>query len=248
MFDRAKKNGDPAVETFLLGQVDFAEALALQHRLVFESGGRADGQISLLLCEHSPLVTIGRAGSRAHVRLGPRELASRQLRIEWVNRGGGALLHAPGQLAIYPIVPLDWHGWTVGDYLARLQGGIVAALAELGVAGQTRDGSYGVWGRSGQLAAVGVAVKSWTTYFGAYLNVDPAMQPFRAIDADSTGRTPSGSLAAERRQRIKMPAVRATIIAQLAAALGCSRYHLYTGHPLLAQLTKSHRVAVPHER
>ena len=46
------------------------------------------------------------------MRLTGAELAQRQLAIRYIGRGGGAILHAPGQLAIYPIVPLDWHGWT----------------------------------------------------------------------------------------------------------------------------------------
>ncbi len=244
-FDRV---ADPAVETFLLGQIEFEAALALQQRLVFESGGRADGQIALLLCEHPPLITVGRLGSRAHVRLSPRELISRQLSVRWVNRGGGCLLHAPGQLAVYPIVPLTWHRFTVGQYLARLQSGILATLAELNIAGQTRPGSHGIWGRTGQLVSFGVAVKNWTTYFGAYINVDPAMGNFRAIESDPAGHTPASSLAAERRQPVKMAAVRATMVRHLAEALGCPRYHLYTGHPLAAQLSKTRREAVPHER
>jgi lipoyl(octanoyl) transferase len=233
---------DPSVETFLLGQVEFDTALALQQRLVFEAGGRADGQIALVLCEHPPLVTVGRIGSRTHIRMSPRELASRQLDVRWVNRGGGCLLHAPGQLAVYPIVPLAWHGFTVGDYLNRLQSGIVATLDELGIAGQTRLRTPGVWGRSGQLASIGVAVKCWTTYFGAYINVDPAMQAFRMIDSDPLGGTPASSLAAERRQPLKMATVRATIVRHLATAFGCERYHLYTGHPLVAELARSSRV------
>jgi lipoate-protein ligase B len=34
------------------------------------------------------------------------------------------VLHAPGQLAVYPIVPLGLFGWTVGEYLRRLQRGM----------------------------------------------------------------------------------------------------------------------------
>jgi lipoyl(octanoyl) transferase len=242
MIDKSRHARDPAVESFFLGPIDFETCLALQQRLVFEAGGRNDGQISLLICEHPAVITVGRLGSRAHIRLSPRELASRQLEVRWVNRGGGCLLHAPGQLAIYPIVPLTWHAWSVGEYLARLERGILATLAELGIEGQIPSGAQagrGVWGRSGQLAAFGVAVKSWTTYFGAYINVDPKLQACRSIDSDPLGGTPVSSLAAERRRPVKMPTVRATIVRHLAEALGCPRYHLYTGHPLAAELLRT---------
>ena len=100
-------------EAYLLGSVDFEACLALQQRLVYEAAGRDDGQITLLLCEHPLTITVGRQGSRADIRLG--QSASWKAggsRSRWVNRGGGCLVHAPGQLAIYPIVPLEPHGFT----------------------------------------------------------------------------------------------------------------------------------------
>ena len=45
----------------------------------------------------------------------------------------------------------------------------------------------GVWGRTGQLAAVGVAVRHWVTYYGAYLNVCPPMGLFRLVETDGDG-------------------------------------------------------------
>ena len=55
----------PAVEAYLLGVVDFEACLALQQRLVYETAGRSDGQITLLVCEHPLSITVGRQGSRA---------------------------------------------------------------------------------------------------------------------------------------------------------------------------------------
>ena len=58
---------------------------------------------------------------------------NRQIEVRWVNRGGGCLMHSPGQLAIYPIVPLRWHGFSVGEFLHRFQTGIIEALDDLNV-------------------------------------------------------------------------------------------------------------------
>src|SRR5687768_18555260 len=110
---------EAAIHIHLLGLVDYEDCLSLQRRLAYDALTRADGRIVVLICEHPPLITIGRSGSRAQVRLTGAELASRQLAIRYIGRGGGAILHAPGQLAIYPIAPLDWHGWTIGDYLRK---------------------------------------------------------------------------------------------------------------------------------
>lgn len=225
--------GRPAVEAYLLGVVDFDACLALQQRLVYETAGRNDGQISLLLCEHPLSITVGRQGSRAHVRLDRRELISRRLEVRWVNRGGGCLVHAPGQLAIYPIVPLDWHGLSVGDYLARLQSGVQAALADMRFQGGARPDREGIWGRAGQVAFFGAAVKNGISYYGAYVNVAPAAKMFRWVESDPLEHTPMSSLLTERQQPVRMSGVREAAIRRLSEALGCDRYHLYTGHPLL---------------
>jgi lipoyl(octanoyl) transferase len=231
----------------LLGLVDFESCLALQHRLVYETAGRNDGHVTLLLCEHPATITIGRHGSRADVHIDAHELTSRGIPVRWASRGGATLLHLPGQLAAYPIVPLEARGYSVGQYLARLQSGMMAALAELGVVCQTHTGHYGIWGRTGQLAAIGAAVRNWVSYFGAYINVCPEMQLYRKVASDladptgddrSAGRGLS-SLVVERQQPVRMAGVRERLVRHLAAAFDCDRFHLYTGHPLLARTLSS---------
>jgi lipoyl(octanoyl) transferase len=229
----------PALAAYLLGTVDFEACLALQQRLVYETTGRCDGSVSLLICEHPSGITIGRQGSRADLRLDESQLASRELSVRWVNRGGGAIVHSPGQLAVYPIVPLEWHGWTVGEYMNRLQAGISAALTESGFAGQSRSGHFGIWGRSGQIVALGAAVKSWVSYFGAYVNVSPAMQLVRQAHSDLVERAPMSSLAVERQQPVRITGIRERLIRHLSASLDCPRYHLFTGHPLFARKPRS---------
>ena len=227
-----------ALEAHLLGEVDFDSALALQQRLVYEAGGRRDDTITLLICEHPPIITIGRAGSRGQLRAAAEELTSRQIAVRWVNRGGGAIVHGPGQVAIYPIVPLDRLGWTVGDYLRRLGAGLTATLADVGVATPASSDLGGIWGRSGQLVAIGAAVKNWVTYHGAFVNVAPAMVLQRLVDADAEHHVPLSSLVIERQQAVKMTTVRAALVARLAG-LAAPRHHLYTGHPLLAETSRT---------
>jgi lipoyl(octanoyl) transferase len=229
----------PAMEAFLLGRIDFDTCLQLQRRLLPEVAGRDDGQITLLLVEHDTVITVGRGGSPRHVRTESTLLRTGQIKTAWVNRGGGCLLHCPGQLAIYPLVPLRWHGLSIGAMLDRLLTAVVEMLDELTVTGQTKPGRYDIWSRSGQLAATGIAVRHGVTYYGMWLNVAPPMGLFRLVDADPIDGTPMSSLATERRSAVRMPTVRAALIRRLADAFGCDRYHLYTGHPLLRQI-RSH--------
>src|SRR5262245_22522844 len=222
------------VHIHLLGVVDFEDCLSLQRRLAYDALTRGDGRIVVLLCKHPPIITIGRSGSRADVKLTGAELAHRDLVLRYVSRGGGAILHAPGQLAIYPIVPLAHHGWSIGDYLRRLQKALADLLMELNVKPAPVPGSLALAGRSGVLAAIGVSVRQGITMHGAFLNVNPEMRDFGRVFV-AGGQTMS-SLLSHRALPTKMSKVRAALVTHLAEALALERYHLHTGHPLLAEL------------
>jgi lipoyl(octanoyl) transferase len=254
----------PALEAFLLGHIAFDQALELQLRLIEQCRNRDDGQIILLLCEHPPIITVGRGGSPGDVAMHNNLVRNRQIEVRWVNRGGGCFVHCTGQLAIYPIIPLRWHGFSVGQFLERFQAGIFETLGDLNVrsciAPETlvsnkeptavgepcpipsadqnaavpgAAGRLGIWGRTGQLATIGVAVRHWVTYYGAYLNVCPPTGLLRLVKSDPLGQTMMSSLVAEHCGSVRMPTVRAALIQRLAQTFGCDRYHLYTGHPML---------------
>ena len=233
---------DASVEVHLLGVVDYDECLALQNRLVYEISAREDQQITVLLCEHPAHVTIGRQGSRMHIRLNERQLAARSVDVRWVNRGGGCIAHAPGQLAVYPLVPLERLGFSVGEYMRRLQSAVVSTLADVKFSDVERGGAFGAWGRTGQIAALGVSVRNWVTFHGAFINVSPAMDLMRYIESDPKERTTMSSLMAERRPPVKMTAVRESLARRLTEAFSRRRFHLYAGHPLID------RIRTPNDR
>jgi len=218
----------------LLGPVEFSRCLALQQRLVDELGQQPDGPIRLLICEHPDLITIGRGGSPGEVQMDSGLIRSRRVPVRWVNRGGGCLVHTAGQLAVYPILSLAWHNLSVGDCLARIQAGVAGALAALGISTQAAAGRYGLWGRTGQLAALGVAVRHWVSYHGAFVNVCPRMGLFRLVDSDPEHHSRMSCLVAERGRPVRMTSVRAELVRHLAESFGCDRYHLHTGHPWLS--------------
>lgn len=245
-FDGADDATRFSVQFHLLGTVPFDDILALQRRLVYEAGGREDGQITVLLCEHPALISVGRIGSRGHIRLTSEQLRNRRLEVRWISRGGGCVLHGPGQIAVYPIVPLRWHCWLVGDYLRRLRSALESTLDRLAVRYHSDCQRIGFWGRSGQLANWGIAVRNWITSHGAFVNVNPRMTHYSFVDVvdplsvERGEKSTMGCLFAERRQAMSVPKVRATLIPELAAAFGTERYHLITGHPLLKETRRTH--------
>jgi lipoyl(octanoyl) transferase len=225
---------DVALQAYLLGSVDFEAALAFQRRLVYHVSGDRDSA-ALVLCEHPPLITMGRHGSRAHLLAEPEELRSRRWQVRWVNRGGGCLLHLPGQLAVYPVLALDRLGLGVQDYLGRLQDVVVAVLDDFGVRGDTRAGQAGVWVGPRLVAAVGVAVRDWVTYYGAFLNVNPPLHPFRLVRATPFGDGVMTSLERERRGPLRPALVRERLLEHFAARFGFLRTSLFSDHPSLSR-------------
>jgi lipoyl(octanoyl) transferase len=222
----------PALQVYLLGTLDFEAALRFQRRLHYEvSGDRR--QAVLVVCEHPPLITVGRQGSRAHIHCSPEELRSRQWPVRWLNRGGGCLLHGPGQIAVYPILPLDDLGLTVPAYLDKLHQLVIALLADFNIQGITRPEFPGVYVGPRLLAAVGAAVRDWVSYFGAWINVYPYLDPFRQVRWGNAGEEPMTSLERERRGRLAPSLVRERLIEHCRMVFGFERVALFSDHPAL---------------
>lgn len=235
-FDQAKirqaSATGSALRVYLLGLVEFEAALNLQRILAYQAAGDRQSA-ALILCEHPPIITVGRDGSPAHIRCDREELRARQWPVRWVNRGGGVLLHLPGQLAIYPIVPLDWHGLGVAEYLERLHRVLTALLADFGVRATTRSGQPGVWSESRLIASVGVAVRDWVSYYGAFLNINPNLQPFRFVRTGPQEQEPMTSLERERRGPLRPSLVRERLLEHFTALFSFERTALFFQHPSL---------------
>jgi lipoyl(octanoyl) transferase len=222
----------PLLRVYLLGHVDFDRALALQRALVYQTARAAD-TAALVVCEHGPLITVGRQGSPAHIRFSPEELRARRWPVRWVNRGGGCMLHLPGQFAFYPVLSLTQHALGVREYLARLQQALVDVLADFGVRGQTRSDQAGVWAGGRLIGAAGVAVRDWVTYYGLTFNVNPDLVPYRFIQTGAAGDGPMTSLERERHGPLKTSLVRERLLEHFAARFGFERTALFFNHPAL---------------
>ncbi len=216
-----------SLEVFLLGMVDFESSLRLQEQFRDEVIQRNDRMGGLFLCEHPPVVTIGREGSRADVRLEPIELQSLEIDVRWLNRGGGAWMQCPGQLSAYVIVPLQRLGLGLADYRHRLEQVLLDVCRELRVSAHRLPDDPGVFCSLGQLATVGVSVRSWVTSHGLTLNVRPDLSLLRSTRTNSRGLRPT-SLEAVRQRLTAIPKVRESLIRNLAERLGYEHTHLYT--------------------
>lgn len=233
---------DIALQAYLLGAVDFEAALAWQRRLVYNVAGDRNTAY-LALCEHAPLITVGRQGSRTHIRFEQDELRHWGWPVRWVNRGGGCLLHLPGQLAVYAVLPLDRLGLGLQSYLDRLHLVLSDVLADFSIHAQTRPNAPGLWVNGRPIAACGVAVRDWVSYYGCVLNVDPDLEMFRRISCHGPAEPAMTSLARERHGPLRPAMVRERLVEHFAARFGFARLSLFFGHPALT--TKAQSDAVP---
>lgn len=226
-----------ALRIYLLGRVDFDAALRLQRRLVFEVSGDRK-QAALILCEHPPTITVGREGSHSHVLLDPRELHWRGIAVRWVNRGGGCLLHLPGQLAVYPVLPLDQLGLDVPAYLERLQQAAIESAGDFMIRAHTRPPRPGVWAGNRLLAHVGIAVRDWVSYFGLSFNIGPELDLFRRVHVAGYPQSMT-SLERERHLAVNPELVRQRFLEHWLAQFGFQQTTLYHHHPALSGKAKA---------
>jgi lipoyl(octanoyl) transferase len=160
-----------------LGRVAFADALALQEKLVAEKRVNHSLGDELLLLEHEPVYTIGRTPDQSSLR-GVTHLPHPLFPI---NRGGQATYHGPGQLIGYPIIDLRECGQDLHRYLRWIEALLIETLSAFGAAATTRSGLTGVWIEDRKIASIGVGVRHWITMHGFALNVCGDLAPFDQI-------------------------------------------------------------------
>lgn len=232
---------------WLAGVIGFGEYLAMAERLageVAEVGGRPP---TLVLCEFEPVITIGRAGSRSDVRLSDDDLRERRLAVRFTGRGGGAVLHGPGQVVVAMFARLEDLGLAahdVGGFVDPFVAAVAAAIATVRCgSGSVVPGVHGVVGRSGLLAVAGLAARRGVVCHGAFINVSPALDMFHRVDTmPRRGRpdeadlpTTMGSIEADVQRRVRLQDVRTAVIESVAAAFAVPRMHVNAGFPFRIQ-------------
>jgi lipoate-protein ligase B len=193
---------------------------AWQKRL---AGALAEGQgpDRLLLCEHEPVITLGRRASAKDVLVDDDRLDRLGIVRRVVERGGAATYHGPGQLVAYPILDLRRHRKDV-RWLSETLGQVaVDCLADFGVAADLRTGSEtGVWTNQGKIAALGLRVERWVSYHGLALNVCTDLAPFGLIVPCAAPGASTDSLARHLQPVPSMSAVRDAFLRAFACRFG----------------------------
>lgn len=178
--------------------VPYPEALAdMEARAAAIHAGTARERVWLL--EHPPLYTAGTSAD-------PADLLDPRFPVYEAGRGGKYTYHGPGQRVGYLNLDLGKRGKDVRNFIHNLEGWIIAALGDFGVAARRAEGRVGIWtddrqGREAKIGAIGVRVRHWVTLHGFSVNVHPNLGDFSGIVPCGLGEFPVTSLAELDRDR-----------------------------------------------
>ena len=136
----------------------------------------AEGEDTVVLLEHPPVVTLGRRTDGNEVHVPP----DADVEVVETDRGGKSTYHGPGQLVCYPILDLNRHGRDVKRYCRDLEEAVIGTLAAFDLEATRIDGLTGVWLESPprKICSIGVHISRWVTTHGYALNVDLDPAPF----------------------------------------------------------------------
>jgi len=181
----AEKNENCLLRIRECGLADYREVLQLQHELHEK---RRQGKIpnTVLIVEHTPVITLGARESANKLLTSREELAEQHIDIVNIRRGGGATAHNPGQLVFYPILHLQELGLSITEYIRELESTGMELLQQLGVHADRRQGFPGLWvlqekSKIYKIASIGVRVSKHVTYHGMAINIQNDLRIFDLI-------------------------------------------------------------------
>jgi lipoate-protein ligase B len=169
-----------AVAVWRLGMVEYGAAYQLQKKLHQQ---RVEGEVedTLLLLEHPPTITVGKAGSINNI-LVPRETLSKMgISLYFVDRGGDVTYHGPGQLVGYTILDLSSRGGDLKRYVRDLEEVLIRTLEDFSLKAGRDPQHVGVWIDQKKIASIGLSIREWVTMHGFALNVSTDLECFSLI-------------------------------------------------------------------
>jgi lipoyl(octanoyl) transferase len=107
----------------------------------------------LWITEHHPVYTQGLNGRKEHL------LATGNIPVVQVDRGGQVTYHGPGQLVIYFLLDLNRLGKGVRAFVTDIEQSIIALLADYAIDAQSRRHAPGVYVGEAKIAALGLRIR-----------------------------------------------------------------------------------------
>ena len=153
-----------------LGLVDYLATWDLQ-KTILSRDMNNDVGAALILCQHYPVITLGRNASGSSLKFTRDEICARMIKLYNIDRGGDVTYHGPGQLTVYPILNLHYFKQDIHWFLRELESLVISSLGDFNLCCYRKEGLTGVWVGDKKISAIGIAIKHWVTYHGLSINI-----------------------------------------------------------------------------
>lgn len=143
-----------------LAWMDYARSLCLN-----------TGQESIAIGSHTKdIVTLGRHASEREI-IDAEFLRQHDVNVIQVDRGGGATLHGPGQVVLYPVISLNKKTLTIPSFTASLEDAMINCLQSFAITAHKICGQPGVFVDGAKIGSVGLRISQGVATHGISLNV-----------------------------------------------------------------------------
>jgi lipoyl(octanoyl) transferase len=168
------------IELLFLGRVRFGDCLQQMENLHRDIVA-GNQQPVILVLEHLPVVTMGQRKLHDDLLFRPEQANFAGFDYFEIDRGGSATAHEPGQLVVYPLLPIRLFQSSVRRYVHFLEDVVIQTCAHYGVTVSRSEENPGVWSGRSKIAAVGVRVKDKVTKHGLAFNITNSLDAFASI-------------------------------------------------------------------
>ena len=158
-----------------LGLLDYKITWDLQKKL---RSLRAQDTITsniLILVEHPHVITVGKHGN-------PQNVLTNELPVYFIERGGDATYHGPGQLVGYLIAKMTKQYKSIREHVTSIGFILEKTLNFYRIIAKWKEKPAGVWVNNKKIASIGIAIKEWVTFHGFALNVNTDLSYFFKIN------------------------------------------------------------------
>jgi len=171
---RPAQNLSPTITIRSLGLQDYEPLWRAMQR--FTDTRTPETADEIWFTEHPPVFTLGLNASREHL------IATGDIPVVQIDRGGQVTYHGPGMLMIYPLIDLKRLGLGVRDLVTALEQSVVDLAAGYGIDARARPDAPGVYVGDTKFASVGLRIRRGASYHGMALNVRVDLEPFMRIN------------------------------------------------------------------
>lgn len=109
-------------------------------------------------------------------------LVSNHILIRYLDRGGGATAHEPGQLVLYPVLSLLNSKILLPELISLMENTMLDFIDTLGIKGERSSLGPGIFVEGKKVGFVGMRIKNHITSHGLAINLKNDAKTFSLID------------------------------------------------------------------